>query len=526
MTKPQKTALTAFLLAMLVTQVFTWIFYERDRENEYLIVQQEAENVASRINEVLNSSIRATKTLAFLIENDLMTDELFNSLSAQLLAGNAPMDALQLVEGSFITQTYPLEGNEATIGYEVLADSVHLREAMEALERRQLYFDGPFNLRQGGRGVVGRLPVLKDDDYWGFTASLIRVETFIDAIGLNRSGRDDIFKYQIIKRGADSEYGQFFGELEGYDEGVYYRKFIPMGDWYVYVRLRDSGQLFSLILLSLFGLILSSTIAMFTYNLSAQPEKLQRQVDEKTRDLEQLNREIQEHVKELEISNQELEQFAYIASHDLQEPLRMITSFIGRLREKYGDRLDEKGLVYLGFASDGAVRMRRIILDLLEYSRVGREEDSIREIDLNSVLADYKSMHRRIISEKKAEITHDELPVITHYPAPVTIIFGNLIDNALKYSKPGVPPRIHIAAADKGEHLEFSIRDNGIGIEEEYHGKIFLIFNRLHARDVYEGSGIGLATIKKIMGNLNERIWLESVPGEGSTFYFTLKKKL
>jgi len=512
------------VLAIIVTQIFAWVFYKHDRENEFLIVQQETANVTAQIMNVLNSSIRATKTLAFLIENDLMTDDLFASVSGQLLAENSPIDALQLVEGTFITHTFPLEGNEVTIGYEVLAEENHYREAMTALERRQLYFDGPFDLRQGGRGMVGRLPVLKDGEYWGFTAVVIYVDTFIEAIGLGAGDQNDFFTYQISKGADERDSERFFPGVRNYNSGVYHSSFVPLGNWNVHVKLKESRSAFNYALLVLFGLILSSTVTLFTYNLSTQPEELQRQVDEKTRDLEQLNREITQHVKELEISNQELEQFAYIASHDLQEPLRMITSFVGRIRDKYSDRLDDKGLMYISFATEGAARMRRIILDLLEYSRVGREEDCVQEVDLNQVVHDYISTRNKLIRETRAGIQYDALPKLTHYPAAIAQIFHNLLDNAIKYSKENIPPQIRIEAADMGSHWQFTVSDNGIGIDEEYYEKIFVIFNRLHPRDQYEGSGIGLATIKKILTSLDEVIWLESTPGVGTTFFFTLKK--
>ncbi|SHJ76656.1 PAS domain S-box-containing protein [Arenibacter nanhaiticus] len=240
--------------------------------------------------------------------------------------------------------------------------------------------------------------------------------------------------------------------------------------------------------------------------------------------LQKLNVQLEKHAKELEISNAELKQFAYIASHDLQEPLRMVTSFLSLLEKKYGEQLDERAREYIYFAVDGAQRMRQIILDLLEFSRVGRLEDEKETIALQTVLDDYCILRKQLMAEKEAQIIHAPLPIISSYKAPVTQILHNLLDNALKYSAPDRPVVIKIGAEDQGDYWQFSVGDNGIGIEEAYFDKIFVIFQRLHGKDEYSGTGMGLAIVKKIIENLGGSIWLESTPNQGSTFYFTLKK--
>lgn len=238
----------------------------------------------------------------------------------------------------------------------------------------------------------------------------------------------------------------------------------------------------------------------------------------------ELNKELLQHSKELSISNQELEQFAYVASHDLQEPLRMVTSFLTQLEKKYGEAIDDKGKMYINYAVDGAKRMRQIILDLLEYSRVGRDNSNKEKIDVTELLNEIKALQKKQIEEKKAEIHFLNLPVIISYLSPVRQIFMNLIGNALKYSKANESPIIHVLCEEKEKFWQFSVSDNGIGIEQEYFDKIFIIFQRLHAKNEYSGSGIGLAITKKIIENLGGKIWLESTIGKGSTFYFTLPK--
>lgn len=248
----------------------------------------------------------------------------------------------------------------------------------------------------------------------------------------------------------------------------------------------------------------------------------ERKTDEEK--LKELNKNLEKNVKQLATSNIELEQFAYVASHDLQEPLRMVTSFLTLLEKKYGDVIDEKGKNYIHFAVDGAKRMRQIILDLLEFSRVGTLEDDQEEVDLNELVKEIQLLFRKRIEKKKVIIKVDTLPVIQGYKAPLRQVFQNLISNALKYSKAGSCCEVNIRVKEFENHWQFAVIDNGIGIAEEYFDKIFVIFQRLHNKDEYSGTGIGLAVTKKVVENLGGKIWLESTEGKGSTFYFTIKK--
>lgn len=242
--------------------------------------------------------------------------------------------------------------------------------------------------------------------------------------------------------------------------------------------------------------------------------------------LNELNTDLRRQAQKLSVSNQELEQFAYVASHDLQEPLRMVTGFLSQLDKKYSDIIDDRGKQYIHFAVDGARRMRQIILDLLEFSRVGRTEDKLELVDINELVEGMQIMFRRTIEETGGRITTTALPVIKTYRTPLYQVFQNLISNALKYSRKEVAPLIEISAKELPDHWEFAIKDNGIGIAEEYFDRIFIIFQRLHNKDEFSGTGMGLAISNKIIENLGGRIWLESEEGAGSTFYFTVSKNL
>ena len=236
--------------------------------------------------------------------------------------------------------------------------------------------------------------------------------------------------------------------------------------------------------------------------------------------------ELEGMMKSMSRVNKELEQFAFSASHDLQEPLRMVTSFLAQLDKKYGAHLDEKGKTYLNFAVDGAKRMRQMILDLLEYSRVDRlDELELEEVDLNEIVNEIITLHQVKIHEKTANIKVSTLPKLKIYRSPIRQVFQSFIDNSLKYCKENTIPEITINCKEELKYWQFSISDNGIGIRAEYFEKIFVLFQRLHNRDKYTGTGIGLSIAKKIIYNMNGEIWLESEENIGTTFHFTILKK-
>ena len=247
----------------------------------------------------------------------------------------------------------------------------------------------------------------------------------------------------------------------------------------------------------------------------------QKQLDLKLSDV---NEALQRHMIELERSNEELEQFAFVASHDLQEPLRMVSSFMDLLKRKYGDQFDEKGHQYIHFATDGAKKMKQIILDLLDYSRAGKVIEEPITFDLNKTLEEYKILRRKIIKEKKVIILNDSLPLVTTFKVPLTQAIHSILDNAIKYSKEGVQPKIEICVKENDKEWIIEVKDNGIGIDKHFFKKIFIIFQRLHDKDKYEGTGIGLSIAKKNIESCNGKIWVESTVNKGSTFSFTINK--
>ena len=243
-----------------------------------------------------------------------------------------------------------------------------------------------------------------------------------------------------------------------------------------------------------------------------------------TRDItkrKQTENELQQLARELKRSNSDLEQFAYSASHDLQEPLRMVAGFVGLLEKRYKEKLDDKAHEYIEYAVDGVQRMQMLIRDLLQYSQVGTEGKNLSPTDCTVAVEQAICNLHAAIEESEADISHDPLPTVMGDVSQLSRLFQNLIGNAIKY-RGNAAPRIRISAAEKGKEWVFSVRDNGIGIDPKFKDRIFVVFQRLHASAEYSGTGIGLATCKKIVERHGGCIWVESDCGKGSTFFFTL----
>ena len=237
-----------------------------------------------------------------------------------------------------------------------------------------------------------------------------------------------------------------------------------------------------------------------------------------------IKKKLKRTVAELKRSNTDLQQFAYVASHDLQEPLRMVASYTQLLEKRYKDKLDTDAKEFIHFAVDGALRMQRLINDLLSYSLVSTRQKPVKPTDCNSVLGQVIANLSLTNEHNNDIITNDDLPTVMADESQMQELFKNLVGNAIKFRSEHAP-RVHISAKQNGNKWLFSVQDNGLGIDPQYMDKIFLIFQRLHSKEEYPGTGIGLAICKRIVEHHGGKIWVDSDVGKGSTFYFTLPVK-
>jgi len=255
---------------------------------------------------------------------------------------------------------------------------------------------------------------------------------------------------------------------------------------------------------------------------------LERRVEERTRELQleiaerrQVQAALVRETEDLARSNADLEQFAYVASHDLQEPLRMVASYTQLLAETHEHQLGPDAQQYIRYAVDGALRMQTLISDLLAYARVTRTPTPPKAVASSQLLSQALDNLQVAVKEGDVRVTHDELPTVRCNSSQLVQLFQNLVGNAIKF-RGERPPEIHVGAVRRDGEIEFSVRDNGIGFDPKYAAKIFIIFQRLHTRGKYSGTGIGLAVCKKIVEHHGGRIWVESTAGQGSTFFFTI----
>jgi len=240
---------------------------------------------------------------------------------------------------------------------------------------------------------------------------------------------------------------------------------------------------------------------------------------------EEANTALDKMMHNLKESNEQLERFAYVASHDLQEPLRKVNSFTELFAKKYSDVVDEKGKKYIHYITDGTIRMQQLISDLLEFSRINTQGKDFVEVNTKLIIKDVAELYGKQIKELKGSLSYSDLPVVMADEAQFSMLFNNLIGNAIKFRSENEPPIITVSAQESETEWSFEVKDNGIGIEEKYKDRIFVIFQRLHAQAAYKGTGIGLALCKQIVNRHGGTISFDSTVGKGTTFHFTIPKE-
>ncbi|MBC7927011.1 MAG: CHASE3 domain-containing protein [Bryobacteraceae bacterium] len=357
---------------------------------------------------------------------------------------------------------------------------------------------------------LAKLPVVRADAHWLELLRTLVPQKFDEiqkTIELRRSGDLAAASEMVMSHRADRPMDGIrrvvMRMMAEEDELLTKRSAVQNG------RLVDTMILFSIVLVLNVALIWS----LFYF--------VRRESSEVQRMNEELESRVEERTLQLQKSNEELQKFAYVASHDLKEPMRMISSYAALLQRRFQGQLGGDADTWIGFIKDGVTRMNALITDLLDYSRAGElTEDQKQIVDTEAVLATVLTNLEVTIREAGATVTHDPLPRLLYEPVRLGQLLQNLIGNALKYRSERLPI-VHISAASRMLEIEFAVQDNGIGIPPEYREQIFGIFQRLHGKDI-EGTGIGLATCRKIVEEHDGRIWVESEPGVGSTFRFTV----
>ncbi|HAH35722.1 MAG TPA: hypothetical protein DCL81_04035, partial [Algoriphagus sp.] len=745
---PVITGLVVFLLSFGTGLYLTLKEYQLELIEEKENVENIAELIEDRIAKIISSANSAVNILAYLVRTDRL-DQNFREVGRSIIDNIDIIDQIQVLDSGEIVATYPLVGNEMVIGYDILKDPYRREEAIMAIEQRELYFAGPFELKQGGKGIVGRLPLYKNGVFEGFTAIIIDWYKFQDQVLFgyqpNSEYTIDILKIDPINKDISSLLNSNFSQ----SGGPITELVIPSGNWIIKVQLDNSNAFISIIPNTLFRLISSILLGFLIFKLAEQPYRLSKQVEETTKelllsnqrfelatkatseiiwdwdmekdytyrsenferllgysqeesfnndkfwksiihpedynevesnlkkaldssaekwsqefrvkksdgqylfivdkgliirnkkgkairmigstqditarkkaetdladqrqrltnviegtgagtwewnvqtgetqynetwaniigytleelaplsiqtwidfahpeDLEQSNQELEkcfrgetesyesecrmkhkdgrwvwvldrgkvfswtkdgkplmmfgthvditekklreEEIKrtnlQLQSANEELKSFASVASHDMKEPLRMISSFLQLLEKKYENVLDEKGIQYIRFAVDGSKRLSQLIDDMMEYAQIGFDPSKLSKVDLNSVVEEVIQLKQKVIEENNAIVEVSPLPDILGIRSPIKSVFINLISNALKYQKKNVQPVVKIYSTKEGSDYRITVEDNGIGIDKEYYQKIFNIFKRLHTKDEYPGTGIGLAICK------------------------------
>ncbi len=312
--------------------------------------------------------------------------------------------------------------------------------------------------------------------------------------------------------------------LLGFIEYQYYQfdktnsavNFKPTDSTYYFVS-------FFLLFIFVYGIIsiFEKGQSLIIQELSEQKIKLEAQ----QQIIIQKNAELLAIEEKLLLSNKELEHFAYVASHDMKEPLRMIGMYTQLTRKKLSGQLENSTTEYMNYVIDGVSRMQNLLNDLLQYSRLNKNQKDIKPVNFNNVLAVVRHNLQILIKETETQIIADPLPILTASVSEISQLFQNLIANSIKFRKKGIPPQIEIGVTDEDGFFVFSFKDNGIGIEKEFQERVFNVFEKLHTHQEYEGSGIGLSTCRKIIHNMGGKIWIESLFGQGTCFYFTIPKE-
>lgn len=522
--KPLRNTLIVFFISISLTCLSVYGIFSLGKQTEKSLVFSEAQHIRSHFENAYIQSLTAVSTISFLVQNEL-NEAYFDKISKTILSSNNFINALQINRSGTIIQVYPVKGHESIIGVNIKTIPKHKLAIDKMLKSNSLVFEGPFELKQGGTGMIGRFPIFKNDTLYGMASVVIMRDSLLNRININKKGNSESFTYSILHREADGQMMTFFDDPQGFENNNNQVGRSEFKDWVIQVKMKDPGYKRRVVIFIIVGIVFSITASLLTWTLSFQPIKFKYMLSKRTRELRCINSELEIQTNLLTKTNSELEQFVYIASHDLKEPLRTITNFLQILEKKYHDQIDTSGRQYINLTISNVNRMKLLIDDILELSGIGKQTLKIEEVDLNSVIMDVMALNMKQIQDSKAKIEFEKLPNIQSNKKLLFQIFHNLIGNSIKYKRPDIDPIIRISIIDQTDNWLFSVSDNGIGVDQEYYEKIFLIFQRLHNRTEFSGNGIGLSIVQKAVDALGGKIWIESAVNKGSIFYFTVSKK-
>jgi signal transduction histidine kinase len=447
-----------------------------------------------------------------------------------------------------VSYIIPVQGNEKAVGLDMAHETNRFTAAKKSRDTGDAQITGPITLVQDSGGTPGFLfcapfyqggtPANKRElkaQFSGMVYAPFVVWKLMEGV-LEKEKRHVVIR---LLDGDDVMYDEHLSSEADFDPDPLFKRSITAScygrTWTFDIWSAKSFREVSLVsqpmIILVGGIFIDAMLILLFVSISRASHKALRYADSMTNQLEATAKELKANqhdlaarARELEDSNAELEQFAYVASHDLQEPMRKISSCCQILLEDYGDKFDDEGKEWVGFAVDSAHQMRNLIRDLLAFSRVDRTDTDVCQVDAKSICLMAIEKLQGSIDDANAQVACHELPKVGANQTRLGQLFQNLIGNGIKYRGSRFPV-IEVGSESAGDFWRFYVRDNGIGIEPKYADKIFAIFQRLHGKEEFSGTGIGLAICKKIVERAGGKIWFDSTPGDGSTFYFTWPKE-
>ncbi|CAA7625112.1 ATP-binding protein [Magnetospirillum sp. UT-4] len=523
-----------FLVAAVVTAMVGGLLFLLDRFDRERQLEAARADVAAQLSTLrarleyrLNAPLlRARGVVAHIVAHGDISERDFHVVAEVLMKDHTNVRNMIVSRGLVIAMTYPVAGNESVVGVDFRSVPVQYASVLKAIEGRISLLQGPVPLIQGGTGLILRTPVFLSDEgggerFFGMANVVLDVPRTFSAVGLDDPdlplevairGRDGLGAAGDMIHGNPAVFSASPVETDvELTQGTWRLAAIPRGGW------ASRGHFGLTRVMVVLALPAMAVVAFGTAALLIRQRRAEADLRRNTVELQALNAELRR-------SNADLERFAYLASHDLQTPLRNVASYAQLLHRRYRGRLDADADDFIGFIVENAQRMAQLVQDLLGYARISNTPHEPQDVPAGAALRAALDNLGAAIAEADAEVVvQGTLPVVRVDDAYLVVLFQNLVGNAIKYRAQGRRPRVDISARADGPGVWlFAVADNGIGIAPEYFEQIFGVFQRLHPPGSFEGTGIGLATCQRIVEACGGRLWVESTPGEGATFLFTL----